>query len=333
MSNRIQFRNATAAVCASVNEVLLLGEVCFENDTGLYKIGNGVTPWNSLPYVGLMPTFGVATFAEAADPSTPATGKLNVYAKNTGGRMMLKWKGPSGVDTAIQPFFGGNAIVLTTPSSGTVMSYVGPTPTVVGTVAHPVITGGSNKACTKRSWITSAATANAAADFRYSMPLCLRGDGAGIGGFHMRMRFGVRLSTPLQRGIFGLSNSAAAFATTQNPSTLTNFMGVIWDSADTGMQMFCSGATLGTKVPVNETEFPTTATDWMYELDLFSAPGGDKVSWRLNNLSSEYSESGEFTSPLPLSTTTLQPRAYMNNGGTAAAVSYDLSRIYLETDS
>ncbi len=51
--DRIQLRQGTAADLASVNEVLLVGEPCVETDTGKYKIGDGSTAWNSLPYQGI----------------------------------------------------------------------------------------------------------------------------------------------------------------------------------------------------------------------------------------------------------------------------------------
>ena len=35
-----------------MNEVLLAGELGIETDTGKYKIGNGLTQWNGLPYAG-----------------------------------------------------------------------------------------------------------------------------------------------------------------------------------------------------------------------------------------------------------------------------------------
>jgi hypothetical protein len=35
------------------NFVLLAGEPGTETDTGQMKVGNGVTPWNLLPYVGV----------------------------------------------------------------------------------------------------------------------------------------------------------------------------------------------------------------------------------------------------------------------------------------
>lgn len=55
--DRMQERRGTAANLASVNEVLRDGEICVETDTAWpvgggrkFKIGDGVTPWNSLPY-------------------------------------------------------------------------------------------------------------------------------------------------------------------------------------------------------------------------------------------------------------------------------------------
>lgn len=52
MTARIQFRRDTAATwaAASPQPVLAAGEVGFETDTYLFKIGDGTTSWNSLPY-------------------------------------------------------------------------------------------------------------------------------------------------------------------------------------------------------------------------------------------------------------------------------------------
>lgn len=48
--DNIQFRRGTAANWASVNPVLGSGEPGYETDTGLTKIGDGTTAWNSLKY-------------------------------------------------------------------------------------------------------------------------------------------------------------------------------------------------------------------------------------------------------------------------------------------
>lgn len=47
---QFQWRNDTAADWTSNNPVLILGEPGLESDTGKFKIGDGVTAWNSLDY-------------------------------------------------------------------------------------------------------------------------------------------------------------------------------------------------------------------------------------------------------------------------------------------
>jgi len=47
---QIQNRRDTAANWTSTNPTLASGEIGFETDTGLFKIGNGSTAWTSLSY-------------------------------------------------------------------------------------------------------------------------------------------------------------------------------------------------------------------------------------------------------------------------------------------
>jgi hypothetical protein len=49
---RFQARGRSAAAWTSMNEVLLDREQGFETDTRKSKLGDGVTPWNALPYNG-----------------------------------------------------------------------------------------------------------------------------------------------------------------------------------------------------------------------------------------------------------------------------------------
>lgn len=50
MADKIQWRRDTAANFTSANTLLAQGEAGYELDTGRVKIGDGVTPWNSLGY-------------------------------------------------------------------------------------------------------------------------------------------------------------------------------------------------------------------------------------------------------------------------------------------
>ncbi len=49
---QLQIRKDTAANWTAANPVLLAGEPAYETDTGLQKIGDGTTAWNSLDYAG-----------------------------------------------------------------------------------------------------------------------------------------------------------------------------------------------------------------------------------------------------------------------------------------
>ena len=53
MADRIQLRRDTAANWAAVNPVLADGEIGLEQDTGQFKVGNGMSTWTSLPYGGI----------------------------------------------------------------------------------------------------------------------------------------------------------------------------------------------------------------------------------------------------------------------------------------
>ena len=49
----MQLRHAIASEWATVNPILAVGELGYETNTGQFKIGDGVTRWNLLPYGGL----------------------------------------------------------------------------------------------------------------------------------------------------------------------------------------------------------------------------------------------------------------------------------------
>lgn len=68
MAIQIQMRRGTASSWTSANPTLAAGEVGFETDTNLFKIGTGSTGWTSLPYAG--GSSGYSTTATAAGTTT-----------------------------------------------------------------------------------------------------------------------------------------------------------------------------------------------------------------------------------------------------------------------
>lgn len=71
---KIQLRRGTAAQWSSVNPTLLSGEFGVETDTSKFKLGNGTSNWNTLPYAqsgGLQPTPHSLTISNAfTNPGT-----------------------------------------------------------------------------------------------------------------------------------------------------------------------------------------------------------------------------------------------------------------------
>lgn len=76
MATRMLQRRGTSAEWAAQNPVLSPGEIGFETDTKMMKIGDGVTNWNSLIGVNAG-TAATADHADTADLATLATNATN----------------------------------------------------------------------------------------------------------------------------------------------------------------------------------------------------------------------------------------------------------------
>jgi len=334
VSNLLQLRRGITSLWASTNPVLAEGEPGFDLDTNIIKVGDGVTAWNSLNGVSLIDILSVLTFEAVATPTTPSANRLNMFAQSRAGRMFPFMQGPSGLDSPLQPALFANYVhFIGTNTTTTFTSMGGPTFTAVGTVSHPALSATVNlKEGVTRAIVTSAATANSASELRVAQTMVYRGDAAGFGGWYMRWRFGFGTAVTNQRSAVGLWGSTGATATTQSPSALTNCIFIGNDSSDANLQiMHNDGAGNCTKVDLGAS-FPANSTTNILDFDLFAAPNSASVGWRVANLRTGAVASGTITTDLPATTTFLAPHAYMNNGGTAAAVVLDFYRYYLEKD-
>lgn len=94
---RIRFRGGTAAAMTAANPVLEAGEPGYTTDSGILKVGNGSTAWNSLlsVYTGSGPLF---LPNQGGEPSQPAGGGL-IYVEAGA----LKYKGSGGTVTVLAP--------------------------------------------------------------------------------------------------------------------------------------------------------------------------------------------------------------------------------------
>ena len=85
MAIQIQLRRGTASQwsSASPNPVLAIGEIGLETDTDQFKIGDGVSTWNSLPYGGLLGPTGPTGAASTVTGPTGATGATGAAGQSS----------------------------------------------------------------------------------------------------------------------------------------------------------------------------------------------------------------------------------------------------------
>jgi hypothetical protein len=103
---QLQFRRGTAAQWTTENPLLAVGEMAIESDTELFKIGDGVRRWNSLPYGGLRgPTGPTGEGTGGGGGATGSTGSTGP----TGSTGSTGSTGPSGSVTIYSITFDGGS--------------------------------------------------------------------------------------------------------------------------------------------------------------------------------------------------------------------------------
>jgi hypothetical protein len=110
---QFQFRRGTAAQWTSANTVLAEGEMGIETDTDLFKIGDGVTAWNSLSYGGLS---GYSGYSGAT--GSAGTSGFSGYSGINGSTGTSGFSGVSGF-SGISGFSGRSGFSGSTGTTGT----------------------------------------------------------------------------------------------------------------------------------------------------------------------------------------------------------------------
>jgi hypothetical protein len=268
----------------------------------------------------------------ASEPSAPSAGLLSLYTKSIAGRMMLKQKGPSGLDTALQPFLGGNGIVLILPNNGANITAIGGTSVNIGTVTTGAPSATNFKSSARHIVITSAATNPSQAGARANAAMVVRGDAAQVGGFFAVFTFSVSTTVVNQRLFTGLLGAAGVPSASIVPGSMLDALGVGWDSGDANLSIIHNDASgAATKINLGAS-FPANSTSNVYELVLFCPANGSAVEYRVTKLNDGTQATGTISSNMPGSTTALGWHAFLNNGATANTVALQLYKVYIETD-
>jgi hypothetical protein len=277
---------------------------------------------------------GNLNLALDAAPPVPATDTLTIFDMKVGGRNMLSIVGPAGVDNVLQTHISRNGVSWwAAAGNSTTITAVGNaalSATGTATAANIAVTNYQTR-MKRLEYLVTTAAATAVAGFRGANQWWM-GNAANSGGFHYICRFGpaTGVATTTSRMFVGMSNNTGA-PTDVNPSTLTNFFGVGYDSADATIQFMHNAATTTTKINLGIT-VPTVDRTSMYELAMFVAPNSTTLNYTFTDLTSSVSVSGTVTTNIPTVNTLLSPRGYCSAGGTSSVIGIALSSLYLETD-
>jgi hypothetical protein len=268
-----------------------------------------------------------------AAPDPPPAGKLAVYARDRAGAGWLDVQRPSGRFFPLQPHFGVNRIATWAPSTSTTVNTNGMPRTAVGTVATPTLTT-TNLSTSMRRWrVTSAATVDAVAEERSAGWVCWRGNAAGLGGWSYVNRLSLTTLQATGMGFFGLYGSTAALATTLTLAAVLNCIGIGFQrGTHTNWQLVHNdGAGAPTLIDLGAS-FPVNSMTNVLTLYIAAAPNVSDIGVRVVEEVGGAALEFTITSDMPAATQLLSPRNYMNTGTTAAAVAYDCSGVYVETD-
>lgn len=337
MAVTIQLRRDTAANWTSVNPILAEGELGFETDTLLYKLGDGVTAWNSLAYTALrlIDEATVIDMSNQAIPATPLSDHLNLFAKHIAGRMLLRQQGPSGLSTPLQPSFFQNQILVVGPNTSTTMTSIGGNVAYIGGVTHPAVSEAYGY-CTNIA-STTANTGGGVSDTNVRWYVGSVANSAN--GFFFGTRAGFPDATYDNTGastgsrIFVGFTDQTLLATLQSDNAAGNRCGfsrchVNGGLTDTNFFLTTKNGTTETRV---DTGMAFTV-QCVYDFWLFVPPYPNTILyWRIDNLTLNTSVEGSTLDTLPLGNVALRGGAGV---GTVQSLARNIrvNRMYIESD-
>jgi hypothetical protein len=263
------------------------------------------------------------------EPATPPVGTGLIYTKYISGKLAIKIKGQSGLDSPLQNAFWQNNITMWNPTNVTAGVWLGSVGATTGTYtrALPISTAVYTSIVRSR-YSNVVTTLNQVLGCRNTEAMFTRGSLSRQGGFFFYARVGMDVWTNGGRFFTGMHTATTVISA--DPSALNNTMGFCVDAADNGAISFLTRDTVATKAT---TPF-TIVSNKGYDLYMFCAPNSTQVTWRIKDINLETEASGVATLTLPANTTLLTAGVLASNAALTPVTSIQLgiNRIYVETD-
>lgn len=264
-----------------------------------------------------------------SEPAAPATGSLSIYSKSIAGRMVLKAKGPSGLDSPFQEAFWSNAITMWSLTNATAGVWLGSVGAGAGTFSSALPTVTSLFTSIKRArYANVVTTVNQVLGQRNTEAMFFRGSVANQGGFFFYARCGFDVWTNGGRFFVGLHSATTVVLA--NPSLLNNTMGFCVDDTDNGAISFLTRGTVATKASTGL----TVVSGKGYDIYIFCKSNDTNVYYRIVDINSGIEFSGVATANLPTNTTMLTAGVLASNAAltTVTAIQLAVNKIYVATD-
>lgn len=294
---------------------------------------NSKAPLSSPSFTGTVSLTGTDTGIElngiTNEPAAPSAGILRAYSKSIAGKMFLKIRGPSGLDTPIQNSFWQNGVTMWNPTNATAGSWIGTVGAGAGTFASPAVSSASAYTTIRRSRYSNVVTTlNQVLGQRNTQAMYFRGNSAGLGGFFFFARLG--FATWTNGGRFFAGFATANTVVTGDPSALNNTVGFCVDAADNGAINFLTRGTSATKQPTGM----TISNNNGFDCYIFCRPNDTNIYYRIVNINTGAEYSNVATANLPANTTFLTANVLASNAAltTANAIQLEVNKIYIETD-
>lgn len=305
--------------------------------TGSVQYNNGSAGLSGASYVEIA-NGNLCIHDPGAVPESPIGDKIILFGEKVASRVMPAYIGPSGLDSVLQPFLARNKIGYWNPvgnanTAPLTFGIAAPSATGTATAVNVATTGIAQQTKRLRYAVTTAST-TAVAGARLGVAQFWRGNGTGLGGFNLIIRFvpGGQATPATQRIFCGMANTTSA-PTDVDPSSIVNTIGVGADSTDTNFFiMHNDGSGVATRIDLGANFPKNNAGTDLYELCLFAKSNDTDVSYEFRRLNTGNSASGKISTDLPSNTTLLAPRLWASVGGTNSTVGIDIVSLYIETD-
>jgi hypothetical protein len=278
-------------------------------------------------------------------PLTPAANTLQFFARQVANRGMLAYIGPSGLDTACQPFIARNKVGYWNPPGGATTApgvWGLPALTAAGTATTRTPAATNLATRMRRIGYPSSSTAGTFGGYRFVAAFftCGSGTPSDGSGFHYVVRWveSDPATVSGRRAFIGMANSTSAYSNVE-VNTLTQHVGIMQLSTD-ATQWYWYGAgssAAGTQTAVGTgIGAPAGNSTTAWELSIFCPSSALRTYYmQLTNLSTGVVATTTISGTavqVPDSTIFLAPRHDLTNNATALAAGMDLCSLYIETD-